>query len=363
MLDQTAFYAESGGQPWDTGRLDQARVIAVLETQGRILHVLDVPLEQDRVRGVVDEGRRRDHRQQHHGQHLLSRALLDTASARTLSFHLGAETSSMDLDREVPADGLAAAECLANRVVREARPVSVRNVSRSEAAALGAPAPEQAGDSVRLVSAEGFDLQPCGGTHPRSTAEAGPILLLGAERHKAGTRVRFVCGDRALDAARLRTRTLERLGVLLSAPLEGLEPAVERLLEQVAAGRAEAEDLKGRLLDAEAAALLEAASGEPPVVARIYEGRAPQELRALALAVTGRGRCLALLGGRTDKAHLVFAQTPGLGCDVPGLLAGAVARLGGRGGGRGDVAQGGGDRTECLDNALAAARASAAGPR
>jgi len=360
VLDRTAFYAESGGQPWDTGTLGSARVAAVLETGGRILHVLDSPVAGDRVHGVVDEPRRRDHRQQHHGQHLLSRAFVAVASARTVSFHLGAESSSIDLDREVGDEDLASAESLANRVVWEARPVRVRDVTRAEARALGIAPPEEAGDSVRLVEAEGFDLQPCGGTHPRSTAEVGVVVVLGAEKYKGGSRVRFVCGDRALGAVRLRHRTLDRLGALLSAPLQGVESALVRTLDQLAASRRQVEELQARVIQAEASGLAETAAGEPPIVTRVYDGWSADDLRSLAIALTGRRRCLALLGSRAAKAHVVFAQTPGLGCDVPGLARTALALLGGRGGGRGDLAQGGGESLEGLEAALEAARAAAA---
>jgi alanyl-tRNA synthetase len=359
VLDRTAFYAESGGQPCDTGTLGASRVVAVLESGGRVLHVLETPVATDRVHGVVDASRRHDHRQQHHGQHLLSRALVEVASARTVSFHLGEASCSVDLDREVGDAALDAAEALANRVIREARPVGVRTVSRAQAEGLGIQVPDEAGDSVRLVGAEGFDLQPCGGTHPRTTAEVGLVVVLGCEKYKGGTRVRFVCGDRGLRAVRLQRRTLDRVGSLLSAPADGVEAALLRTLEQLGAAHKQLKELKGRLVDAEATALAQTATGEPPVVSRLYEGWSPEDLRALATALTGRRPCLALLGGRGEKAHLVFAQSPGLGCDVPGLLAAAVAILGGRGGGRGDLAQGGGDRVEALEAALASARNAA----
>jgi alanyl-tRNA synthetase len=360
VLDRTAFYAESGGQPWDTGSLGASRVLQVLELADRILHVLDSPIAAERVHGVVDAARRSDHRQQHHGQHLLSRAFVETASARTVSFHLGGDSCSIDLDREVSDEATSVAEARANHVVWEARPVAVRPVTRAAAARIGIAGPDEAGDSVRLVGVEGFDLQPCGGTHPRSTAEVGVVLVLAREKYKAGARVRFVCGDRALASARSRGQTLDRVSALLSAPRDGVESALVRTLEQLAAGHRQIKELKARLVEAEADLLAEAASGDPPVVSRIYAGWLPDDLRALATAVTRRRRCLVFLGSRGEKAHLVFAQTPGLGCDVPGLLGPAVALLGGRGGGRGDLAQGGGEKLDALEAALLAARAALA---
>jgi alanyl-tRNA synthetase len=355
VLDRTAFYAESGGQPWDTGTLNDVGVVAVLESGEDVVHVLATPLAGDRVHGRVDEARRRDHRQQHHGQHLLSRALFELHRARTVSFHLGAETSSIDLDRELPEDAIRAAETRANEVVWEARPVRVRTVTRAVAESLGAQPPPEAGDAVRLVEAEGFDLQPCGGTHPRSTSEVGVVLVLGHERYKGGMRVRFVCGHRALAAFGSRAATLAHLGVLLSAPLEGLPAAARKLLDQLAESEKRTEDLRERALAGEARRLWDAAPDRPAVVVAAYDGWSPEDLRTLANDLVALGPCVALLGSRSDKAHVVFAQTEGLGHDVPALVKAAAEALGGRGGGKGNIAQGGGPRVEALDAVLARA--------
>lgn len=214
LLDRTAFYAESGGQPWDTGSLSGVPVLAVIEHEGEVLHVLGGPLAAERVSGVVDAKRREDHRQQHHGQHLLSRAFVDVALARTVSFHLGTEVSTIDLDHEVTSEEIAAAETRANEVIWSARPVSVRTVRREEAVAAGVTVPPEAGDAVRLVEALGFDVQPCGGTHPRNTSEVGLVVVSGREKYKGGTRVRFLCGHRAVGAFHQDKGVLDRLGAL-----------------------------------------------------------------------------------------------------------------------------------------------------
>jgi alanyl-tRNA synthetase len=357
VLDQTAFYPEGGGQPWDTGTLGGVPVVAVVEDAGTVWHVLGGPLGEVRVRGLVDAARRRDHMQQHHGQHLLSRALVELAGAPTVSFHLGAEHSTIDLDRAVTDEDLRRAEARTNEVVWDARPVSVRVVNRREAETLGAHAAEEAGDAIRLVEAAGFDLQPCGGTHPGRTSEVGVVVVLGQERYKGASRVRFVCGQRAVDAFRERTRALDRLGALFSAPLAGLPEAAERMLARLAETERTAKDLREQALEVEAQRMAAGAEGSPAVVTAIFDGRSPDELRALALRVVAQRPCLVLLGSRGEKAQIVFAQTAGLPHDVPALLRAAAARLGGRGGGRGDVAQGGGDRVAALEEALAAAAA------
>jgi alanyl-tRNA synthetase len=363
VLDRTAFYAESGGQPWDTGRLGERAVVAVVEDGGDILHVLDGALETDAVHGVVDAGRRRDHRQQHHGQHLLSKAFVDAAGARTVSFHLGSEVSTIDVDREVGDGDVRRAETLTNRVVWEARPVTVRTVSRREAEAMGVHAAEAVGDAVRIVDAGGFDVQPCGGTHPRSTAEVGVVLVTGHERYKGGSRVRFVCGDRAVAAAARQGAVLAETAGLLSAAVEALPDAVRRLRDSVAEADARAKDLLERALHGEARRLLSGVAERPAVVVAAYDGWSPADLRVLAQRLVALAPAVALLGSRADKAHLVFAQSDGLPHDVPALLRQAVGRLGGRGGGKGNLAQGGGDALDKVDDALAAAAAAVRGSR
>lgn len=366
VLDRTAFYAESGGQPWDLGTLGDVPVVAVIEQASEIVHVLAAPLALDSVHGCVNSERRRDHREQHHGQHLLSRAFVETAAASTVSFHLGAAASSIDLDREPDPAQVAAAERRANEIIWQARPVSVRVVTRREAEALGVRPPDGTGDSLRLVEVEGFDLQPCGGTHPRSTAEVGVVLVLGHERYKGGARVRFVCGHRALDAFRWRAGVLDELSGLLSTPIEALRDATQRLLDQSAESQRKNRELLERALGGEARRLLAAASEQPALILACYDDWPVEELRGLAVQLVALEPCVALLATREgDKAHLVFAQSDGLNHDVPALLSEAAATLGGRGGGRGSLAQGGGDRVERVGEALAQAaariRADAAG--
>jgi len=363
VLDRTAFYAESGGQPWDTGTIEDVPVVAVLESGEDVLHVLAAPFAADRVRGRVDGERRRDHREQHHGQHLLSRAFVEVARARTVSFHLGAEHATIDLDREVTEEQAGTAEILANEVIWDARPVAVRTVSRAEAVALGVTPPAEAGDAVRLVEVAGFDRQPCGGTHPRSTAEVGVVIVLGRERYKGGSRVRFVCGHRALGTLRARNVVLDRLATLLSAPPEGLPEAATRALESLAQANRRGAELLERALEGEAHRLLREPRCEsgPALVTIIYDGWPAADLRSLAQRLVTLAPCVALLGSRSDKAHLVFAQSEGLGHDIPALLGAAALAVGGRGGGKGNLAQGGGDRLDRLDEALAAAAAAVRG--
>ncbi|HEX8909249.1 MAG TPA: alanyl-tRNA editing protein, partial [Anaeromyxobacteraceae bacterium] len=198
VLSRTAFYPEGGGQPADHGALGGARVVDVQEVEGEILHALEGAPPRGRVAAEIDWPRRFDHMQQHHGQHLLSAAFEQGLGARTVSFHLGAETCTIDLDlspdRLRPA-ALAGVERAANDLVWRDLPVTVAERSPEELARLQLRKEPTKGSRVVTVG-DGIDHSPCGGTHPRRTGEVGAIAVLGAERWGGGARVEFACGGR-----------------------------------------------------------------------------------------------------------------------------------------------------------------------
>jgi alanyl-tRNA synthetase len=298
--------------------------------------------------------------QQHHGQHLLSKAFVELAQAATVAFHLGGEDTTVDLDRFVGQEQARAAETRVNDIVWQARPVRIASLTAAEARAQGLEPPEGVESGIRIVEAEGFDRQPCGGTHPRTTAEVGVVLLTALERYKSGTRVHFVCGGRAVEAFARRRAALDELVAGLSAPIQELPAAVQRLKDDLAASERRARGLLERAIDGDARRLLATAqgSGSPAVVVATLEGWPAEELRLLAARVVALAPAVALLASRSEKAQLVFAQSEGLTHDVPALLKAAVETIGGKGGGRGNLAQGGGDRLDKLDEALARARAA-----
>src|SRR5262245_504327 len=208
MLDQTAFYPTSGGQPFDTGQLGDFRVVDVVDQEdGTIAHVLNagsVTLEPGQpVRGRIDWARRFDHMQQHTGQHVLSAAVDKLFKVRTVSFHLGADISTIDLARELSASELAAAETEANRVVWEDRPVTIRFADAEEAAKMPLRKESVRGGTLRLIDVDGFDLSACGGTHVAQTGAIGIIAVASSERFKGGQGIEVVWGGRAV--AGLRT--------------------------------------------------------------------------------------------------------------------------------------------------------------
>jgi alanyl-tRNA synthetase len=375
FLDRTAFYPTSGGQVHDTGWLSPAeansqqarlRVAEVAETEdGRVVHYIEAdrpPERGTRIRGLIDPARRRDHMQQHSGQHVLSAAFVRLFNIPTVSFHMGDDASSIDLD--APALGAAQieqAEALANQIVQENRPVEIKFVSQRDAQELGLRKPARADkDELRLIDIRDFDLSACGGTHVENTGQIGSILLRKNERVRQGWRVEFVCGQRAVATARLDYTSLTEAAGLFSGHIRDVPQQVRKSLEEVRILQKTSEHLLEELAELQAARLLAETteSNGHKLVVRVYGDRDLAFIKLLAQKLTRlEANVVALLGAGAGQASLVFAQSKGLRFDMGALLKETVAQLGGRGGGTRDMAQGGGLKPEGLDVALTAAAA------
>ncbi|MGE0814540.1 MAG: DHHA1 domain-containing protein [Vicinamibacterales bacterium] len=359
-LSATAFYPTSGGQPHDEGTLGGRTVLDVVDDDaGTVVHVLDGPLEVGaRVAGAVDWRRRFDHMQQHTGQHVLSAAFAATCRARTESFHLGGAGATIDLDAVLSPESIAVAEDDANRVVWEDREVRVRFATADEAATMGLRKASERTGTLRLVDVDRYDLSACGGTHVSRTGAIGVIAVTGWEKFKGGTRVHFRCGHRALVQLREWRDALAATSRVLSVSAAELAPAITRLQdENKGLGRtvrALQTDLAGHL----AQRLVAQARPEPDrvVVVQELDGWDAAGLKAVAAAVAASpGGCAAVFSA-SRPALVVVARAAGVPVDASAVLKALVARFGGKGGGKPDLAQGGGLTGEPAD-ILAAARA------
>jgi len=346
VLDVTAFYPTAGGQPFDTGTLGGARVIEVLELDsGEVLHVLDrdLPAGQD-VRGRIDWARRFDHMQQHTGQHILSAALDKLSGARTVGFHLGAEVSTVDLAIPLSDHAITMAEAEANGVVWEDRPVRIRFVDEAEAATLALRKEPERSGTLRVIEVEGYDLSACGGTHVERAGAVGLIAVLSAERLRGGTRLEFVCGGRALRSLRRFRDAVSGCIRHVSVAPEELPAAVERLQADAKEQHKVIKGLQERLAGFDAAALAataEEVSGRHQVVQAI-EGQDQKGLKAMALAICANPGFAVALFTTVSPVMAVVARSREVVLDSGSVLKTLMAEFGGRGGGRPDLAQGGG---------------------
>jgi len=374
VLDRTAFYPTSGGQVFDTGSITsnanaKFRVTEVADTEdGRVVHYLEA-LSNDlklgdlkpgtRVRGQVDPARRRDHMQQHSGQHVLSAAFIRLYNMPTVSFHMADDYCSIDLDTPTLAkEQIESAERLANEIILENRAVDVRFVTRDEAGKLGLrKLPPTERDELRLIDVRDFDLTACGGTHVAHTGQIASILLRKAEKVRQGWRVEFVAGQRAVATARRDFTTLTETAALFSAHIFDVPQQVRKSLDEIRSLRKLREQSQEELAAAQAAALLAetAETNGRKIVVRTLSDRDLNFVKLLAQKLTRLStHAVAILATTSPQASLVFAQSAGQPFDMGALMKETMTKLGGRGGGSKDLAQGGIPNAEEIDGALKA---------
>jgi alanyl-tRNA synthetase len=369
-LDRSAFYPASGGQNFDTGWLtlaeaadaDPLRVTEVAEEEqtGEVLHIIEgdaARLQQGlAVRGAIDVERRRDHMQQHSGQHVLSAAFEKLYRFETVSFHMGDESCTIDLATlSVKPEQMRAAERLANEVVANDHLVEIRFATEEEARTMGVrkiPAAER--ERLRLIDISGFDLNACGGTHVHRTGQIGAILLRKTEKVRQGTRVEFVCGLRAIATARHDFETLTEAAALFSTHLYEVPRQIGKWQDEMKVSLKAQHRLVEELAELQAERLLQSAElrhGERLVV-HYFADRDLVFLKMLAQKLAHSGHVLALLACGGGQPSLVFAQTPGSEHDVGALMKQTVQALGTRGGGTRDMAQGGAPDAASAERAL-----------
>jgi alanyl-tRNA synthetase len=345
VLDRTAFYPTSGGQPFDTGRLGDVPVVDVVDRDdGTIVHVLERELHAGPIRGRIDWTRRFEHMQQHTGQHVLSAAFDRLTGARTESFHLGSASSTIDLGRIVSAAEIDRVEDEANRIVWEDRPVAIRFADAEEAAKLALRKEPARTGRLRLIDVENFDISACGGTHVARTGAIGTIAVAGSERVRGGTRVEFLCGVRALRGYRSLRDAMASSVRLLSVLPGDLPAGIDRIQADARDTRRRLKDLQSRLASFEASALAGRAElhGASRVVVEALEGWDANGLKAIASAISSRPGHVAVLLGVPPPSAIVIARAPDAAVDCAATLKALTDRFGGKGGGRSDLAQGGG---------------------
>lgn len=341
-LDQTAFYPTSGGQPFDTGTLGGAVVSEVIDREdGIVEHVVTGSLKPgDVVSGDIDWARRFDHMQQHTGQHVLSAAFDRLFGVRTESFHMGTLSSTIDLAREVTPAEVAKAEDDANRVVWEDRPVAIRFATAEEAASMGMRKESARTGTLRLIDVTDYDLSACGGTHVERTGAIGIIAIGSVEKFKGGSRVEFLCGGRALERVRLWRGALASMQKVLSVPPVDMAASIERMQDDAKASQRVLRGFQEKLASHEATALV-ARGGH--VIVEVMDGWDQQGLKTIAVsATTARPSAVVVLFTATNPAQVVIARGSESVVDAGATLKQLAAQFGGKGGGKPDLAQGGG---------------------
>jgi len=376
ILDRTAFYPTSGGQVFDTGWLTsetnaKLRVTEVADAEdGKVIHYLEATRDDlkpgTRVHGQVDATRRRDHMQQHSGQHVLSAVFVRLYNMPTVSFHMADDYCSIDLETPtLTKEQIESAERLANETILENRAVDIRFVTREEAGKMGLrKLPPTERDEIRLIDIRDFDVTACGGTHVAHTGQIASILLRKTERVRQGWRVEFVAGLRAVATARRDFTTLTETAALFSAHIYDVPQQARKALDEIKSQRKQYEHSQEELAAAYASALLADAAevNGRKVVSRVLSDRDLNFVKLLAQKMTRLfPNVVALLATTSPQPSLVFAQSPGQPFDMGALMKDVMTKTGGRGGGSKDMAQGGIPNAEGIEARLKGIAATLAG--
>src|SRR5215469_1537805 len=334
-LDRTAFYPTSGGQPFDTGKLNDVAVVDVSDEHGdEIVHAVERPVVSTEVHGVIDWQRRFDHMQQHTAQHMLSAAFIELFGFQTVSFHLGRDISTIDLAASsVVARHLDEAEQRVNEIIFEDREITVRYGTAEELAQQGIRKKVEREGTLRVIDIEGFDRQPCGGTHLSRTGQAGMLLIRKCERQKQNWRVEFTAGFRSLTAARADLMVLRSTAEQIGCGMAELPQMVGKMQDERRASQREAKKLTERLAELEAAELLaskaeNSADGRSKIVSAVFEDAAASYLAMLAAKLVATPNVRTVLASRSGKA-IVVAQSAGLEGDMGALLRELLTKAGG----------------------------------
>ena len=345
VLNNTAFYPTGGGQPHDTGWINELEIIDVEKIDEEIRHytAADVSNISGEISGKLHWSRRFDHMQQHAGQHILTAAFVELFDMATVSFHLGTELVTIDLNvGEVSEDQLAAVEKRANEIILENRPIETKWVTKEELAQYNLRKDVKVDEDIRLVIIPDYDYNGCGGTHPTSTGQVGLLKILATEKIKKQIRIHFVCGNRVLQQLAMRKQVLSDVARQLSAPEEEAADALRKFAKTAKQTEKSLTEAQDALLEFEAKELANEA-----VAAATFENRSIQSLQKLARFITQQnGEAIALLvADNEDKLQFVAARGSEQTKSMKDISAAALPLINGKGGGNDALVQGGGEKT------------------
>lgn len=329
VLDATAFFPEGGGQAADTGTLSGIPVTDVQISDGIVTHTCRSPLpEGSTVEGVIDWNARYSRMQQHSGEHILSGIVRSMKGYDNVGFHMGADCTTVDFTGKLTDEEIAEIQKQANRVVTENRPIRAWYPQEAELSALPYRSKKELTEAVRLVEIQNTDLCACCAPHVRSTAEVGPILILGREVIHGGTRLSVLCGERAIRHALTVLEQNKGISAHLSARPHETLSAVQRVMEELGSLKLQLSQTAKELQDA----LAEAHKNRGNVLLFPHAGD-PGKL-ACAVSETCGGFCAVFLKTENGFRYALAGE------NVRKLGQNLHAALGGKGGGRPELQQG-----------------------
>lgn len=355
VLDRTAFYPTSGGQPHDTGWINEVRILDVFEEGKKIVHIAERDIEGNSIKGVIDWERRFDHMQQHTGQHILSQSFIRNFQAETIGFHLGEEVSHIDLSvKEIRVDDLSETEDLANEIIQRNLPIKIAFADEKDVQDYSLRRETKREGEIRIIKIENFDASACGGTHLKSTGEVGLIKIRKVEKVGSKIRVDFYCGRRALRDYRWKNSLIVEFANHFTTADKDLKDSILKLEEEHKRLKKHLREAKEKLITFEAENLYKKAEKihGHRIIKRIFKGRDIQELKILCSILKEKEKTICLLGNKVQGALFIFSRSEDVDLDLAIILKKSMELVGGRGGGRQDFAQGGGVGVSSVEKAM-----------
>ncbi len=364
LLDRSAFYPTSGGQPFDTGTLNGVPVVDVNVEDGLVWHTVTAPFaEGEAVHGDIDWARRFDHMQQHAGDHMIAGALHRQMGGVTIGLHISSDVSTIDVAMpegvtRMTDEQVQTIELDVNEHIQRNVPIRCWFPQEEELEKLPLRKKPTVSEHVRIVAIGDDEMVACGGTHPANAGEIGLVKIISATPARGKMRVAFLAGQRAFDDYARSRAALHSAAQLLSTGLEQVPDAVEALKEKLHAAELRLTEYKREAVIGQLPRILHDAERLPcgARLAACFVEADALLLREAASKLTEQPGVIALLGAQSgDQAIYVFARSQDVAMDMGALLRDSARPLGGKGGGKPDFAQGGGS-TAILAAACAALR-------
>jgi len=354
ILDRTAFYPTSGGQMHDTGQMDGKEVFHVVERDGEIVHMVRGEFKTgQKITGNLDWSRRFDFMQQHTGFHILAQAFLLIAKAETLSSHLGEQVSTIDLGIEsISQQVLVEVEELANRIIYENKEVKAFICNPQKLKTLNLRKMPEAEENIRLIDIDGFDLDPCGGTHTKSTGEVGLVKVLSSEKIRGNLRYEFTAGNRAFTDYARKTEIISQLGSELTTGQEDFLESIQKIKAELRQSekqcRAQSEKI---LAELSVKMIQDAPNAVDGIIAKVIDDMDWGQVRKLAFSVLNKSGASVIFAQKNPDVRLL-AATKKTDINLRELVPEITGIINGKGGGKQDFIEIGGTNKDQVDTAI-----------
>jgi alanyl-tRNA synthetase len=345
LLDKSYFYPESGGQPADLGTINGTEIEYVTEENGYILHVTKNQLSTGPANCQINWIHRFDNMQQHTGQHILSACFYKLYSGETSSFHIGKDSSTIEIDVEsFDSDMIEKIEALSNHIVFNNTPISADIVDKQDLAAFPLRKQPQVESNIRIITIKDCDCSPCGGTHVGNTGEVGLIKIKRLEKLKNSYKFEFVCGNRALKDYTNKNYLVNKLSSHLSTPEQEIESAYLKVAEDYKYLQKQLSQLRSEVVSYDVQQLQQNALNinGTMVISKVFENRDFSDVKLISQALISSPSTIALLATKGQNCQLIFARSENIDTNMNNLLKTILPLLKGKGGGSPKAAQGGG---------------------